>query len=71
MVEIEQDTNTDINKEVLRSIIKIKKSIFNSYVEYAWHIYLDGPWSNIPLQVTQNSKENNNGQEFTQDNEES
>ena len=69
-VEIEWDANTDVGEEVSRSIVKINKSFFNSYVEHAWRFDLVGvAWSNILLQAAYDAREKINDEELTQDNQ--
>ena len=68
-VEIEWDTNEDIGEEVIRSIIKLNKLVFNTYIEYAQRLDLGIAQSNIPLQAVYNTREKNNNQEFTQYNQ--
>ena len=53
------------NEDVSVSIIEIKKSVFNSYVEHSQQLFFDIEWSNKLLQDAQNAKENRNDSELT------
>ena len=45
--------------------MEIKKSVFNSYIEYSWHLLFDVEWSNKPLQDAWDARESRINAELT------
>ena len=67
--EIECDVNANINEEVTASLAEIKKILFNTNVEHAWRICLGVGWGNKALQLASDTREKDEDENFTQDNE--
>ena len=59
-VEVQWGANEINNEDVSTSIVEVKKSVFNSYVEHSWRLFFDIEWSNKPLQDAWDAKENRN-----------
>ena len=63
--EVECDSNADSSEEVSTSVVEIKKSLFNAYVENAWRLESCVAWINKPLQLACDTKEKDDNEEFT------
>ena len=51
------------------SVIEIKNSVFDAYVEHVWRLDLGVAWSIRLLQLACDGKEKYDDEEFTEDNE--
>ena len=45
-MEIELDANKGNDEDIGTYIVKIKKSVFNTYAEHSWRLLFDFEWEN-------------------------
>ena len=66
--ETQWHADSDKGEQINFSIVNLKKTLFNSYVEYGWGLCFDSSWSNIPFQTVCQDEDNGNGKEIGPDN---
>ena len=64
-VKVKWESNADYDSST--SIVEIKKSMFNVYVEHSWRLFFDVEWSNKLLQLAWERQEQRESSELIRD----